>query len=80
VAGALHCTGAGVELPLGERAVVVRAAVLDREELAAGAAEHTDLLTVGLDDAHLTLAEGVGGADGDACCARHVIPTFRLGF
>ena len=32
VAGALDCTGGRVELPLGERAVVVRAAVLDREQ------------------------------------------------
>src|SRR5213593_54249 len=33
VAGALHCTGAGVELAFGEWPVVVRAAILDRVEL-----------------------------------------------
>src|SRR5687767_14173260 len=78
--GAFHCTGVPVELPLGEGPVVVRAAVLDREELAARAAEHADLLALDLDQAHLALAELVGAAHGDVRCARHVIPTSEVGF
>ena len=50
---ALHGTGRGVERALGERAVVVRAAVLDRVQLAV-AVEDADLDPVGgLDQPHL---------------------------
>src|SRR5262245_43022885 len=55
VARALHGTGAEVELALGERSVVVRAAVLDRVQLATGAVKDADLAPVGLDQAHLAL-------------------------
>src|SRR3954464_1766572 len=50
---AFHGTGSGVELPLGEGTVVVRAAVLDRVQLAVGRVKDADLAPVGLDDAHL---------------------------
>jgi len=50
VAGALDGAGALVELTLGERAVVVRAAILDRVELAA-TVEHADLEVLPFDDA-----------------------------
>src|SRR6478672_4218828 len=51
VTGALDRAGRGVELALGERTVVVRAAVLDRVE-AAVAVEDPDLGAVVLDQAH----------------------------
>src|SRR3954468_13458809 len=59
VAGALDGAGVGIELPLGERPVVVRAAVLDGMEDAV-AVEHADLHVLPLDDAH-----GTGGQVGD---------------
>src|SRR5438046_1318922 len=57
VAGALHCTCVGVELTLGERTVVVRAAILDRVQVAVDAAKDPDLAPVGLHEAHLALGE-----------------------
>src|SRR3954451_11586029 len=51
VARALDRAGSGVELALGERAVVVGAAVLDRV-VGAVAVEDADLDPVVLDDAH----------------------------
>src|SRR5205085_10897236 len=42
VARALHCTGGRVVFPLGERAVVVGAAVLDGEQLALGRAKYAE--------------------------------------
>src|ERR1044072_9449637 len=54
---ALHGTGRGVELPLGERTVVVRAAILDRVALAVGGVEDADLAPVSLDQAHLALRQ-----------------------
>ena len=62
MARALDRAGVGVELALGERAVVVRAAVLDRVEVAV-AVEDADLAPVGLDQAHLARRQLVGGAD-----------------
>src|SRR4051812_41331310 len=56
VAGALHGTGGGVELALGERPVVVGAAVLDRVQ-GAVAVEDADLAPVELDEAHLAGGE-----------------------
>src|SRR5689334_22896065 len=50
VARALDGAVLGIERPLGERAVVVRAAILDREELAV-AVEDADLEVLPLDDA-----------------------------
>src|SRR5919106_5821693 len=65
VTRALHGTGAEVELPLGERPIVVRAAILDREQLAVGAVKDTDLASVRLDQAHLPLRELGERAHGD---------------
>src|SRR5436190_19292782 len=77
VARALHCTRARVEFPLGERPVVVRAAILDRDELTAHAMEDADLPAVDLDQVHLTLGELVDRADvnGVASALSHVIPS-----
>src|ERR687898_1474180 len=65
VARALHGAGAGIELALGERAVVVRAPVLDRVQLAVGSVEHADLAAIGLDEAHLPFGEVLQPANDD---------------
>src|SRR6266511_2901176 len=82
----LHCTGGGIELPLGERAVVVRAAVLDGVQLLT-AAKAADLSPVGLQEAHLAIGKLLDAANGDRFCqvafylraASHKIPTSCLG-
>src|SRR3954463_13010082 len=53
VAGALDGAVLGIQLPLGERTIVVRAAVLDGEQLAV-AVEDADLEVLPLDDARRT--------------------------
>src|SRR3954451_4414496 len=53
VAGALDGAVLGVQLPLGERTIVVRAAILEREQLAV-AVEDADLEVLPLDDARRT--------------------------
>src|SRR6476469_5585768 len=64
VAGALDGTGGGIELSLGQRPVVVGAAILDRVERAV-AVEDADLGAVVLDQAHLTRRQLGCRADGD---------------
>src|SRR6185295_19178869 len=64
VAGALDRAAGGVELALGERPVVVRAAVLDRVQ-GAVAVEDADLGAVLLDQAHLAGRELGRRADGN---------------
>src|SRR4029079_8245597 len=76
VSWALDRTGRLVELALGERAVVVRAAVLDGEKLAA-AVEDTDLDAVDGDDLPGPLWELFDCANGVVC---HLIPTLKVGF
>jgi hypothetical protein len=73
----LHSTGLGVELTLGQRPVVVRAAILDRVELAA-TVEDADLRPIrDLDQLHLAAWQLGRGADLDLflCAFGHVIPT-----
>src|SRR3954447_1611726 len=53
VAGALDGAVLGIQLSLGERAIVVRAAILEREQLAV-AVEDADLEMLPLDDARGT--------------------------
>src|SRR5215218_2752959 len=64
VARALDRTGGLVELALGERPVVVRAAVLDRVQRPV-AVEDADLGAVVLDKAHCARGQIGCGADGD---------------
>ena len=64
VARAFDGAGVGVERALGERAVVVGAAVLDRVQLAV-AVEDADLAPVDLDDARSARRKLRGGADVD---------------
>src|SRR5690242_6013704 len=64
VAWALQRAGGRVELALGQRSVVVGAAVLDRVERAV-AVEDADLPAVVLDQAHLARAQLRFRADGD---------------
>src|SRR6185312_13661382 len=59
VARALDGAGVGIEVPLGERTIVVRAAILDREELAV-AVEDPDLEILPFHD-----AAGTGGELGE---------------
>src|SRR4029077_10345939 len=64
-AWALHGTGVGVERSLGERAVVVRAAILDRVEVAV-AVEDADLDALGgVDQLHLSARQLARGANVD---------------
>src|SRR5918995_1665877 len=71
VAGTLHCTGGPGGLTLGERPVVVGAAVLDRDQRAVATVENADLPpVVGLDQTHLPLGKLVQPAHGDDL-ARH---------
>src|SRR5215207_5717359 len=65
-----------VELALDEVAVVVRAAILYREQLA-GAVEHADLEILPFDQAHRAGREVVKGADVDQF--RHSSPTAQVG-
>src|SRR5918996_5078689 len=65
VTRALHGTRRRVELALGERAVVVRAAILDRVQLTVGGMKDADLAPVlGLHDPHRALGELLEPADG----------------
>src|SRR5215469_2780183 len=64
VARALDRAGGRIELALGQRPVVVGAAVLDRVQ-GAVAVEDADLAPVVLDQAHLARQQLGGGADGD---------------
>src|SRR4051794_20973350 len=64
VTGALDGAVLGIQLPLGERTVVVRAAVLEREQLAV-AVEDADLEVLPLDDARGTGRELRERADVD---------------
>src|SRR3954464_13697376 len=64
VAGALDGAVLGIQLPLGERTIVVRAAVLDGEQLAV-AVEDADLEILPLDDARGTGRELRERADVD---------------
>src|SRR4051794_16635480 len=94
VARALDGAGGGVELALGERAVVVGAAVLDRVE-GAVAVEDADLHPAVLDDAHASGGQLCYRADGDlgSCgvgqegglllvglCGSKLNPTSTVGF
>jgi len=79
---ALHSTGRGVELALGERAVVVRTAILDRIQRP-GAVEDADLDAVrAIDQTHLAGRQLGGGANVDLflCAFGHVIPSPEVGF
>src|ERR1051326_69357 len=66
VARARGRAGGWIELALGERPVVVRAAVLDRVQ-GALAVEDADLAPVVLDQAHRAGRQLGGGADCDGC-------------
>src|SRR5262245_47040639 len=76
VSGALNGTGRRIELALGQGAGVVRAPILDRQELA-GAVEDADLDSVDLDELHGSVGELICGAYGVVC---HRIPTLEVGF
>ena len=71
-----HDTLVRLPVTLDERAVVVGAAVLDREQLA-GAVEHADLEVLPLHQAHAAGREVVNGADVDHF--GHVSPTTAVG-
>jgi hypothetical protein len=75
MAWAFNGTGSGVELALGERAVIVRAAILDREQLAS-AVEYADLDPVDLDQAAAPLWELFNAAYGVLC---HLEPVASFG-
>src|SRR4051794_25768296 len=62
VAGAFDGAGGGMKLPLGERTIVVRAAILDREQLAV-AVEDADLEVLPFHDARGAGRELREGAD-----------------
>src|SRR3954451_6739054 len=82
VARALDGAGGDVELALGERAVVMRAAVLDRVE-GAVAVEDADLGPIrGIDQLHLSARQFARGADFDLLLRAfsHFIPTPEVGF
>src|SRR3954452_7213474 len=64
VAGALDGAVLGIQLPFGERTIVVRAAVLDREQLTV-AVEDADLEVLPFDDARGTGRELRERADVD---------------
>src|SRR3954453_12798916 len=64
VAGALDGAVLGIQLPFGERTIVVRAAVLDREQLTV-AVEDADLEVLPFDDARGTGRELGERADVD---------------
>src|SRR5687767_5763614 len=64
VAWAFDGAGVGIERTLGQRPVVVGAAILDREEVAV-AVEHADLAAVDVDDARRARRKLRGRADID---------------
>ena len=74
----LNCTGGRVELPLGQRPVVVRAAVLDRVQLAVVAAEDADLAAVGLHQARRSPG-GSSSARQTLIVSAHGVVSVRFG-